>query len=133
MLDKAMIFYIGCAMIPSPPSPCMDFGLQGIVVLIIGLIAPKSLIVPVDSFIFSIGRASRKFFGRIPGIRVIVEKCYKLYKLWEKIMKKERKPKNKYLARIFRFILRKDLIQRLIFGYFVTLILGIVLMGIALL
>ncbi len=34
MITKGLIFYIGCALLPSPPSPCYDFDLQFIRVLV---------------------------------------------------------------------------------------------------
>ncbi|UCG95098.1 MAG: hypothetical protein JSV92_03580 [archaeon] len=128
MLDKGLVFYIGCALVPSPPSPCFDFGLQFLVVILIGAVAPHFFIRPVNSALFVLGRFFRNFFGRIPGLRVVVEKVYQFYKKWEMIMEKKRKPKNKYLAKIIGLIVKGDFLQRLVFGYFMTVILGLVLM-----
>lgn len=130
LIDKA-VFYMGCALVPSPPSPCFDFGLQFLVVLLIGLVTPHAVIRPVNSVLFALGRFFRKFFGRIPGLRLLTEKIYQLYMKWENIMEKKRKPKNKYLAKAVVFVVKGDFLQKIIFGYFLTIIIGIVLMIVA--
>ena len=133
MINRAVIFYIGCSLIPSPPSPCMDFGLQFVAVLIIGLISPVFLIKPINSFMFKLADIYRKIFSKVPGLRIVVEKTCEIYNKWENIMKRKREPKNRFVAGVFRFIVKKDFIQRIIFGYIVTVAIGIVLMTLALL
>ncbi|MCD6398310.1 MAG: hypothetical protein J7L08_00110 [Candidatus Aenigmarchaeota archaeon] len=128
MIDKAVCFYVGCALIPSPPSPCPDFGLQFLAVLVIGLIAPKFLIIPVNIFVMYLGRFCRWFFGLFPGIRIIVKWVDDSLKKFEKIIKRKRKFKNKLVQFIYTFVVKDDIIQRLIFGYFVTIIIGALLM-----
>lgn len=123
-----MIFYIGCALIPTPPSPCPDFGLQLLFVLIIGLISPKFLIRPINILAVFLGRALRWFFGKIPLIRIIVEKTDKLLHSWEKSVGKKREFKNRYINWLLKLILKKDIFQRIIFGYFVSIVVGVVLM-----
>jgi len=128
MIDKTVCFYIGCALIPSPPSPCPDFGLQFLFVLIIGLLAPKVLIIPVNIFVIYLGRFCRWFFGFFPGIRIIVKWVDDSLKKFEKIIKRKRKFDNKLFHFIYMLVVKDDIIQRLIFGYFVTIIIGALLM-----
>lgn|GEM_PF-1712474 len=127
MIDKALFFYIGCALIPTPPSPCYDFSLQGVFVIIIGLIAPKFLIDPVTSFLFGVGRFF-KHFRKVPIVGFVIDKTDKGFKLWKELLNKEAKPKNKHLRKLFKLIIKKDLIQRLLFGYFVSILIGIAIM-----
>ncbi len=131
MLDKGMIFYIGCALIPTPPSPCYDFGLQFVFVIVVALISPKFVIKPINIFLVYLGRLCKKIFGRIPVIKIVVEKTEQGIRLWERLMKKGTKPKNKHLRKLFNLIIKKDFIQRLIAGYFITIGLGILLMSIS--
>jgi len=128
MLSKAMIFYIGCALIPTPPSPCPDFGLQLLAVLIIGLISPKFLIKPVNIFVIYFGKFCRWFFGLFPGIKILVKWTDKALKKFESEIQKKRKFKNEAVKFVYNLIFKEDLFQRLIFGYFVTIILGAFLM-----
>ena len=128
MIDKTVCFYIGCALIPSPPSPCPDFGLQFLFVLIIGLLAPKVLIIPVNIFVIYLGRFCRWFFGFFPGIRIIVKWVDDSLKKFEKNIKRKRKFDNRLFHLIYMLVVKDDIIQRLIFGYFVTIIIGALLM-----
>lgn len=133
MISKEVLFYVGCALIPSPPSPCPDFGIQLLLVLIAGLIAPRILIKPVNTFAIYLGRFSRWFFGKIPGIKVIVYKVDRAIKRFEDEIQKKRKFKNRAAQALYNIIVKDDLFQRIIFGYFVTIVLGAALMLISLL
>ncbi|MCD6367995.1 MAG: hypothetical protein J7L45_02835 [Candidatus Aenigmarchaeota archaeon] len=128
MLTKGTVFLIGCALVPSPPSPCPDFGLQILLVLLIGVLSPKILIKPVTIFLIYLGRFTRWIFGKIPGIRVIVYKTDDAIKKFESEIQKKREFENRYVNFLYKIIIKDDLFQRILFGYFVTTVLGAVLM-----
>lgn len=129
---KGLIFYIGCALIPSPPSPCPDFGGQFAVVVLIGLLAPKSLVKPVYLFFQWLGKTTKKILIPVSVIGFVVEKADVLLKKWIKFTRKERHSENALVQKFYEVLLREDIIERLIFGYFVTIILGFSLMSISL-
>lgn len=132
MIGKGLIFYIGCALIPSPPSPCPDFGLQPIMVILIGLAAPRAIVRPIYLFFRFSGRSIKHVWGKLPLIGPVIMKIDELLKKWENFMVKKRHSENIVLKKIYSVFLRKDLIERIIFGYFVTIIIGSILMILAL-
>jgi hypothetical protein len=103
-----------------------------VAVIIIGIIAPKSVINPVTSLLFWLGRGCKVHLGKVPFLDVVVEKTDAGFRLWKKLLRKGTHPKNKYLRGLFSLIIKKDFTQRLIFGYFTTIFLGILLMAISL-
>lgn len=132
MIGKSTLFLIGWMLIPTPPSPVPDFGLQFIVVLVVGALAPKFLIKPVNIFVDYLGLFCKWFFGMIPGIRIIVEKTDKAIKKFRNSVEKKRKFENKFVQFLYNLIIKKDFFQRIIFGYFVTIVVGSTLVGMSL-
>lgn len=132
MIGKSTLFLIGWMLIPTPPSPVPDFGLQFIAVLIIGALAPKFLIRPVNIFAEYLGLVCKWFFGKIPGIRVIVEKTDQAIKKFESSVAKKREFENRVAQFLYNLIVKEDFFQRIIFGYFVTIVVGSTLVGISL-
>lgn len=127
MLAEGLIFYVGWALIPTPPSPVPDFGLQFLFAVVIGLISPKFLVNPINIFARFLGNTSKSLFEKIPLIRILVEKIDKLFHRWESSLQKERKSDKRVVNWFYRLFIKEDFIQRLIFGYFVSILLGILL------
>lgn len=127
MIARSILFYAGCLLIPTPPSPCPDFGMQFLFSLLIGLLAPEVFVRPVNVFADNLGRGARWFFGLIPGIRIIVEKTDSALEKWKEFTAKKRHSDNEIVDRIYKIFGKEDIIQRIIFGYFVSILLGIVL------
>jgi len=131
MITKGLIFYIGCALLPSPPSPCYDFGLQFIIAVGIAVFLPEFFMRPINNFLIYSGRFFKKHLGKKRGIGFVVMKIDKALKLWERGVDRLTNPKNKYLRAVTKIIVRRNFVQRLIVGYFLTILLGIVLMIVA--
>lgn len=132
MIGKGLIFYIGCALIPTPPSPCPDFGLQLLVVIIIGLLAPKKLVRPIYLFFRFSGRSIRDVCADQPVIGPVVVKADSLYQKWKDFLNKKRQSDSVIVEKFYKFFLRRDLMERVIFGYFIAIIVGLALMLLAL-
>lgn len=131
LFGRATLNLLGWALIPTPPSPVPDFGLQLLFSLIVGLAAPKVIIKPVNLFIDSMGVGLRVFFGLIPGIRILTEKVDGLIDSWKDFLRRERHSDNMLLNKIYGVFGREDIIERMIFGYFFSVMLGIALIGLS--
>lgn len=133
ILSKGGLFYIGWALIPTPPSPVPDFGLQFLFSLVIGLIAPKILVKPVNVFATYLGRFVRGLFIRFPLIGIIIKKTDKALKNWKEFTTQKRKSDNRVLNKFYKVFGRRDIIERLIFGYFCSIVVGSFLIALSLL
>ncbi|MFP4045813.1 MAG: hypothetical protein ACLFS3_02025 [Candidatus Aenigmatarchaeota archaeon] len=133
ILSRGTLFYIGWAFIPTPPSPVPDFGLQFLFSLIIGLIAPKILVKPVNIFATYLGRFVRGLFIHFPLLGRIVKWVDEALKNWKEFAKKERYSDRPIVNKFYMVFGRSDIIERLIFGYFCSIVLGIFLIVISLL
>lgn len=132
MITKSLLFYIGCGLIPTPPSPCPDFGGQFLLVVIIGLLSPRSMVRPIYHLFHGLGNWVRRVFSGMAGIGIVVRKIDELFQRWFRFLKKERQSENPLVNHFYRLFLREDLVERIIFGYFVTIVLGSLLMTVAL-
>ncbi len=124
MLDKGILFFIGCQLIPTPPSPCPDFGGQFLLSLMIGLAAPDYLVRPVYVFLRLLGRLVKFLFGWIPLIGSFVRGVEDLLNRFLEFASKKRKSDNIVLDKVYRIFLKEDIIERIVFGYFVTVTTG---------
>jgi len=111
-------------LIPTPPSPCPDFGGQFLLSLAIGLAAPDYLVRPVYVFLQLLGRSVKLLLGWIPLIRSLVQKVDNLLERFLEFASKERESDNFLLHRIYKIFLREDIIERIVFGYFITVTAG---------
>ena len=133
MTAREVLLFIGCELIPTPPSPCADFGGQFLLSLAIGLIAPDFLVRPVYIVFNYLGKFIKLTFGRIPVIKKIVEGAELLLDKFFELATKERESDNIVLSKIYTIFLREDLIERIVFGYFVTTLTGSISLTVALL
>ncbi|MFP4116436.1 MAG: hypothetical protein ACLFQ8_01700 [Candidatus Aenigmatarchaeota archaeon] len=124
MWEEGILFFIGCQLIPTPPSPCADFGGQFLLSLLIGLMAPKWLIRPVYQTFSTLGRLIKFLFGWIPLLGKVVYGVENLLNRFFEFASKERESDNFILDKLYRMLLREDIIQRIVFGYFVTITTG---------
>lgn len=131
MLEEGVLFFIGCQLIPTPPSPCPDFGGQFLLSLMIGLAAPDYLVRPVYVFLQLLGRFVKFLFGWIPLIGRFVRGVENLLDRFLEFASKERESDNFLLHRVYKIFLREDIIQRIVFGYFVTVTTGSVFLVLA--
>lgn len=133
MALEELFLFIGCQLIPTPPSPCADFGGQFLLSLAIGLIAPEFLVRPVYVFLQLLGRFLKFIFGWIPLIGRIVDGIDRALQKFFEIASKERESDNFVLDKIYKIFSKEDIIERIVFGYFVTTTTGSVFLLLALL
>ncbi len=131
MLDEGILFFIGCQLIPTPPSPCPDFGGQFLLSLTIGLLAPDYLVKPVYVFLRLLGRFFKFVFGWMPLVGRIVHGADDLLNRFFEFAAKERKSRNRVLQKIYKVLLKEDIIERIVFGYFVTVTTGSIFLVLA--
>ncbi len=124
MLDEGILFFIGCQLIPTPPSPCPDFGGQFLLSLFIGLMAPKHLVKPVYIFLSFIGKSFKFLFGWMPVLGRFIDGINDLLIRFFKFAAKKRESDNVVLDKIYKIFLKEDIIERIVFGYFVTVTTG---------
>jgi len=133
LLKAGWLAYLGLALWPTPPSPVPDFGLQFLLSLFLGVIAPERVASPVSKFFTCLGRGVKFAFGKIPGIRIIVKKADELYRRWLGWISKDRNSDFRPVDKLYDALGREDLVPRLIFGYFCSILIGSVLVLVAVL
>ncbi len=133
ILGSGWLAYIGLALLPTPPSPVPDFGVQFLLSLVFGVSAPQIVVVPFSKAVIFLGRKGKQVFGGVSKLSSVVDKVDELYGRWIDWLSKDRESENRVVNRLYEALGREDFIARIIFGYFCTSLIGLFLIFLSIL
>lgn len=133
LLSVGPLAYVGLALLPTPPSPVPDGGLQFLFALVVGLVTPDRVLSPFSRGVRKLGQISMSICSHIPVLRGVSEKVHSLWERWVVWIGKKRESEHDVLNKIYERLEDELIIDRLIFGYIVSISIGLVLIGYSLL